>query len=101
MLVSVESIPRMWISIDDSGHTTEDIKFMLLGRSINDQPVVVVHVERGDQIRLVSASRATKRERKSMSKELPGEMRDEYDFSKGHRGKYADEYMRRSSQTPR
>jgi hypothetical protein len=60
--------------------------------------MVVVHAERADRIRIISARRATRSEKRSfMEKEFDtihdaidevDEMQPEYDFSGGVRGKY-------------
>lgn len=58
--------------------------------------LVVAHTERGGNIRIISARRAGKRERVSYEendyKSAGLEMRGEYDFSRGMRGKYARRY---------
>ncbi len=46
---------------DDS--ETED-RLVTLGRSIADRLLVVVHTDRGDVIRIISARKATRRERR-------------------------------------
>ena len=71
-----------------------------LGHSHQGKLLVVVHTERGDNIRLISARPASHGERKDYeesnysSKAGGPEMREEYDFSRGVRGKYARRYAR-------
>ena len=69
---------------------------MTLGTAFNGKLLVVVHTDRGDNIRIISARRASRRERKSYEKSSnkppPEPMRSEYDFSQGERGKYARRY---------
>jgi len=50
-------------TIDDPLHSEEEERFVLLGLSHRNRLLVVVHTERGDQIRLISARLATKTER--------------------------------------
>lgn len=53
------------LTIADPDHSAEEDRWILLGRSGLGRLLVVVHVERGDNIRIVSARLATPRERKS------------------------------------
>ena len=50
----------------DEGHSKEEDRFILLGRSIKSRVLIVCHCERddGETIRIVSARKATKNERK-------------------------------------
>jgi uncharacterized protein len=50
-------------TIDDPLHSEDEERFVLIGRSIQGRLMVVVHTERGDRIRIISARLATKRER--------------------------------------
>ena len=52
--------------------------------------MTVVHTERDDHIRIISARKATKNEKQQFIKDP--DMLEEYDFSKGVRGKYAKRY---------
>lgn len=53
------------ITIDDPLHSNHyEERMVLVGMSHLDRLVVVVHTERGDNIRIISARKATKRERK-------------------------------------
>ena len=45
-------------------HSEEEDRFVFIGNSHKDRLLVVVHTERGDNIRLISARRASKKERK-------------------------------------
>ena len=51
-------------TIDDPLHSDEEDRFITLGESTEGRMVVVVYVERGDRIRLISARLATRRERR-------------------------------------
>jgi uncharacterized protein len=50
--------------IYDPLHSEEEHRFVLIGNSYKDRLLVVVHTDRGDYIRLISARKATKKERK-------------------------------------
>jgi len=48
---------------DDPGHSVDEHRFLLLGVSYARRELIVVHVERGDRLRIISARSATGRER--------------------------------------
>ena len=50
-------------TIDDPLHSEEEGRFVLLGHSHRNRLLVVVHTERGDRLRLISARLAANRER--------------------------------------
>ena len=50
-------------TIDDPLHSEDEERFVLIGRSIQGRLLVIVHTERGDRIRIISARLATKKER--------------------------------------
>ena len=50
-------------AIDDPLHSDDEERFVLIGHSIRRRLLVVVHTERGDRIRIISARLATKKER--------------------------------------
>ena len=52
------------ITIDDPLHSHDEERLILIGMSKQLKILVVIHVERGDVIRLVSARKATKQEQK-------------------------------------
>jgi uncharacterized protein len=52
------------LTIDDPLHSNAEKRFVLFGMSYNNRLLVVVHTERGDHIRIISARKATKKERK-------------------------------------
>jgi hypothetical protein len=52
------------LAIYDPLHSEEEDRFVLLGNSYKDRLLVVVHTVRGDNIRLISARKASKKERK-------------------------------------
>ena len=51
------------ITIADPDHSESEERFILLGMSHQNRLLVVVHAERGDRIRIISARPATKNER--------------------------------------
>jgi uncharacterized DUF497 family protein len=50
-------------TIDDPLHSEDEERFILIGRSIQGRLLVIVHTDRGERIRIISARLATKRER--------------------------------------
>jgi uncharacterized DUF497 family protein len=83
------------LTIDDPLHSFDEQRFVTIGESAEQEILVVVHTERDNQIRIISAREATRGEGKSMSENNNAEeMLPEYDFSKGIRGKYAKEYSK-------
>jgi uncharacterized protein len=52
------------ITISDPAHSQIEVRFVILGRSHQGRLLVVVHTERGDNIRIISARPASRRERK-------------------------------------
>ncbi len=50
-------------AFQDPLHSEDEERFVLLGRSHRNRLLVVVHTERGDRIRLISARLASNRER--------------------------------------
>ncbi len=52
------------LTIHDPLHSNEEDRFTLIGNSVKSRLLVIVHTERGDKIRIISARKATKKERK-------------------------------------
>jgi uncharacterized protein len=52
------------LTIHDPLHSYEEDRFTLIGNSLGNHLLVVVHTERGENIRIISARKATKKERK-------------------------------------
>ena len=48
----------------DIAHSTDEDRFLLIGISLERRIITVVHVERGERLRIISARRATPRERR-------------------------------------
>ena len=53
---------KLSITIDDPLHSQDEDRLILIGMSKQLKTLVVIHVERGDIIRLISARKATKQE---------------------------------------
>ncbi len=53
------------ITIPDPAHSADEERYILIGRSTVSRVLVVVHLERGVSIRLISARLATRRERRA------------------------------------
>jgi hypothetical protein len=47
------------ITIPDPDHSLDEVRFVLIGRTMGERLVVVVHTLRGETIRLISARPAT------------------------------------------
>ena len=52
------------LTIPDPAHSQNEDRFVILGTSHNGKLLVVVHTERGESIRFISARRASRQERK-------------------------------------
>ncbi len=52
------------LTIPDPAHSQAEDRFIILGQSHRRLLLVVVHTERGDKLRLISARRASRNERK-------------------------------------
>ena len=57
------------VTILDPDHSEGENRFVLIGQSSLGRLLVVVHTDRGDAIRLISARRATRRERQAYEQE--------------------------------
>lgn len=52
------------LAIYDPLHSEEEDRFVLIGSSHRDRCLVIVYTERGDNIRLISVRKASRKERK-------------------------------------
>ena len=52
------------LTIPDPQHSKNEERFVIIGRSHRGRTLVVVHTERGDRIRIISARLPTPRERR-------------------------------------
>jgi uncharacterized DUF497 family protein len=53
------------LTIPDPVHSQAEQRSVIIGQTHQQKLLVVVHTERGDNIRIISARRATRRERKT------------------------------------
>ena len=51
------------LTIDDPLHSSDEERLILIGMSYNNSMLVIVHTEIRDNIRIISARKATKKER--------------------------------------
>ena len=51
------------ITISDTVHSNSEDRFIIIGQSNQQRLLVVVHIERGEHIRIISARIATRHER--------------------------------------
>jgi uncharacterized DUF497 family protein len=56
---------RLSVTIADPDHSADEQRFLLLGLSNRRRLLVVAHSERGESIRIISARRVTRRERRT------------------------------------
>jgi uncharacterized DUF497 family protein len=56
------------LTIPDPEHSLSEERYITVGRAFSGKLLVVVHTERGDNIRIVSPRRASRRERKFYEK---------------------------------
>jgi len=52
------------LTIDDPLHSSDEKRLVLIGMSYNNRILVAVHTERGNNIRIISARKTTKKKRK-------------------------------------
>ncbi len=53
------------ITVDDPDHSQGEQRYIIIGYSNRGRLLVVIYVDRGDNIRIISARRATKYERRT------------------------------------
>jgi uncharacterized DUF497 family protein len=58
------------LTIPDPDHSLAEERYITVGRAFTSKLLVVVHTERGNNIRIISARRASRRERKSYEENL-------------------------------
>jgi uncharacterized protein len=56
------------LTMPDPEHSKIENRFVTMGSAFSGKLLVVVHTDRGDNIRIISARRASRRERKSYEK---------------------------------
>ena len=52
------------LTIADPTHSESERRFVMIGESVKRRILIVVHTERGERLRIISARLATKQERK-------------------------------------
>ena len=58
------------LTIPDPAHSQSEDRFVILGQSHRQRLLVVVHTERSDSIGMISARRASRRERRSYEESI-------------------------------
>lgn len=66
--VSTSFKDTLSLTIYDPLHSDEEDRFILMGNSYKNHLLVVVHTEKDDKIRIISARKATKNEKKQYEK---------------------------------
>ncbi len=84
------------LAIRDPDHSDDEFRFILVGESYAGRLVVVVHAERGPESASSALDWLPDESDGSMNPEEDS-MREEYDFSGGVRGKYADRFAEGSN----
>jgi len=56
------------ITIPDPLHSSSEDRFIIIGESLQKRLIVVVHVERGNHIRIISARSTTRKEKENYEK---------------------------------
>jgi uncharacterized DUF497 family protein len=59
------------LTTPDPYHSVAEARFLTTGRSAAGRILVVVHTDRGENLRLISARRATQRERSNYEEDAP------------------------------
>jgi len=62
-------------TISDPLHSVEEARFITVGHSVSGALLVVVHAERGERVRIISARQATPSERKRYASKTPNRKR--------------------------
>lgn len=57
-------IDPLSVTIDDPDHSQSEQRYLIIGYSHQERLLVVVHVDRGDNIRIISARLCTNNERR-------------------------------------
>jgi len=55
---------RLSLTIPDPEHSLTEERYITIGKALTRKLLVVVHTDRGDNIRIISARRASRRERR-------------------------------------
>lgn len=76
------------LTLPDPDHSASEERLIIIGQSREHHVLVVSYAERGEDIRIINARPAKPKEKRDYMNRDHDELRDEYDFSKGVRGKY-------------
>lgn len=60
---------QLSMTFPDPDHSHGEDRFVLIGKSFSDNILVIAHTERGKKIRIISARKATRKERKYYEEE--------------------------------
>jgi uncharacterized DUF497 family protein len=58
------------LTISDPDHSMTERRYITIGRAFNGELIIVVHTDRGDNIRIISARGASRRERKFFEEKI-------------------------------
>jgi uncharacterized protein len=58
------------LTIPDPDHSITERRYITIGRAFSGKLVVVVHTDRGNNIRIISARASSRRERKQIEEEI-------------------------------
>jgi uncharacterized DUF497 family protein len=58
------------ITVSDPDHSTGEMRFILIGMSVWHRLLVVSHVDNGDEIRIIGARVAARRERRQYEEDV-------------------------------
>lgn len=58
------------VTLPDPDHSVAEHRFLLLGRSASERPLIVSHSEEGQRVRIISARVMTPKERRSYERSL-------------------------------
>ena len=61
---------RFSITVPDPDHSTDEMRFILFGMSVWQRLLVVSHVDYGEEIRIIGARTATRRERRQYEEDV-------------------------------
>jgi len=61
---------RFSITVADPDHSTDEMRFVLIGISVWQRLLVVAHADYGDEIRIIGARMATRRERRQYEEDV-------------------------------
>jgi uncharacterized protein len=60
----------LFLTFADPDHSEEEQRFIIMGKSSNGKLLVVAHTKRSQVTRLISARKATRKERKSYEEDI-------------------------------